>query len=105
MRTKKCKSCISVLQNQNLQLTCNLLEAKDLGCLLRPSSDVVKIVNLENKILNSYNATSDILAQEMSLKSFKEVGLKLNSIFQTMHEDENIFIQHMHRIKQHSSKI
>ena len=48
-----------------------------------------KIVNLVNKTFNSYNATSDIfacprVAQEMSLKSFKEVGLKLNSIFQTM---------------------
>ena len=51
-----------------------------------------KIVNLVNKTFNSYNATSDIfscprVAQEMSLKSFKEVGLKLNSIFQTMPVD------------------
>ena len=35
----------------------------------------------------------------MSLKSFKEVGLKLNSIFQTIHQDEDIFIQNIHRIK------
>ena len=66
------------MKNDNVQITCNFLELKDFGGLIRPHKDVFVVVKGGEKVFKSQYLTDSIMKTNifdlLSLKSLKIVA-------------------------------
>ena len=88
LRSTQCSTCASFLQNKKLMLTCSLIEVKDLGGLVRPCREVVRVVIMADRVFET-------AAKVKNLAGEKNVFLKLTIETQNtiLTNDSSIFYE------------
>ena len=73
-----CHQCATILENDDVQITCDFLELKDFGGLIRPHKDVFVVVKVCEKVFKSQYLTDSIMKNnifdQLSLKSLMMVA-------------------------------
>ena len=84
-----CHQCATILDNDDVQITCDFLELKDFGGLIRPHKDVFVVVKVCEKVFKTLHLLDSIMNANilnlLSLKSLMMVADYHGNIFDEPH--------------------
>ena len=84
-----CHQCATILENDDVQITCDFLELKDFGGLIRPHKDVFVVVKVCEKVFKSQYLTDSIMKNNifdlLSSKSLMMVADYNGNVFDEAH--------------------
>ena len=76
-KTMQCTSCQLLLSNMRISVSSGLIETKDRGGLIRPSADIVRLINIVDSIFNQYLVDGKLFTQKRLIEKIFIQTLKV----------------------------
>ena len=76
-KTMQCTSCQLLLSNMRISMSSGLIETKDRGGLIRPSADIVRLINIVDSIFNQYLVDGKLFTQKRLIEKIFIQTLKV----------------------------
>ena len=84
-----CDSCSNYIQREEAKQSCSLIEIKDLGGLVRPNSEIVRVIQVVDKIIEEVRkcdglSTSDLFRNVMLVRCMMHINENLPNLMNNM---------------------